>query len=563
MLSPIAELVWQRQYRHDDEPDLAATLDRVAAAIASVETEPARWRPHFRTLLADNRFLPGGRILANAGTPYQRTLCNCFVMGPIDDSLTGIFTALQESALTLQQGGGIGLDFSTLRPFGSPAQQSGRLASGPVSFLEVWDQMCATLLATQPRRGAMMGVLHAAHPDVERFLTAKATAGRLSHFNLSVLVPDALLHAVDEDAPWPLRFPCETGPSQRRLPARELWQGLMRAAYDSAEPGVLFLDRIQQQDNLGYGETIRAVNPCGEVPLPPYGACVLGSLNLTAFVRAAFTAQASLDLDALAEAASLTVRFLDNALSLTGFPLPAQRDAALASRRLGLGITGLADALILLGLDYGTREARTVADAAMARIKEAAYWSSVALAREKGTFPLLNRAAHLARPFLLRLPPELRAAIARDGLRNSHLLAIAPTGSISLLADNLSSGLEPLFGLSYERHIHNLVGEVIRLPLTAYSVRHWQRLHGDASLPSTAVTVAELSAEQQLAMQAVLQAHVDNAISKTVIVPRDLPFAEFESIYRRADALDLKGCTVFRQRPGAEAVLLPACGQRC
>jgi ribonucleoside-diphosphate reductase alpha chain len=560
----LAEEIWRSRYRFQPpgdapEPSIDATWTRVAQALASVErADRTAWERRFADALADFRFLPGGRILAGAGTGRRVTLFNCFVMGQIDDTLDGIFTALREGALTLQQGGGIGCDFSPLRPAGDPADAGGGIASGPVSFMHVWDAMCATVQSAGARRGAMMATMRCDHPDIEAFIAAKRDRGALTRFNLSVLVTDGFLRAVDADTEWPLVFPAESAERHmvRAVRARSLWKSIMRNAFECAEPGVIFIDRVRALDNLGYAERIGATNPCGEIPLPPYGACDLGSLNLTRFVTAPFTPGARLDVPALARTAQVAVRMLDNVYDLSGFPLPQQAEAARASRRVGLGITGLADALIMLGLSYDAEGARRVAEHAMRAVTEAAYLASVEIAREKGAFPLYDAERYLATPFVRALPPEIGSAIARDGIRNSHLTAIAPAGTISLLAGNVSSGLEPVYALHYERGVRQVDGAVVNVPVESYALAEYLRLRGnDEPLTDAFVTIAEIDPDAQLRMQAVLQAHVDNAIAKTVNVPADIPFAEFAATYRRAYAVGLKGCTVYRPNAVTGAVL--------
>jgi len=567
--NPLAQAIWSQRYRFTPasgpaEASIDATFDRVARALAGAEPrERERWARRFRDVLDDFRFLPGGRILAGAGTARRVTLFNCFVMGTIEDSLDGIFAALRESALTMQQGGGIGIDFSTLRPRAAPADATGGVASGPVSFMDLWNQMSDTVTGVGPRRGAMMGTLSCEHPDVADFVVAKRRAGRLTHFNLSVLVSDAFMRAVEVDADWTLVFP--RAGVERRVSARSLWEAIVDSAYESAEPGVLFIDRIRGEDNLAYAETISATNPCGEIPLPPYGACDLGSINLARFVREPFAAQAALDHDALAATAAVATRMLDNVYEVSRFPLPQQEAAAKASRRLGLGITGLADALVMLGLHYDSPAARSVAAGAMRTICEAAYQASIELARERGSFARYERERYLAAPFVARLPVHLRDAIARHGIRNSHLTAIAPAGTISLLAGNVSSGLEPVFALEYARDVRQPDGSIVRVDVEAYAVGRFRALRGNEALPDAFVTAREVAAEAQLAMQASLQPHVDNAISKTTNVAADVPREEFHRIYRRAWELGLKGCTVFRPNAVTGAVLTgpePRC-ERC
>ena len=567
--NPLAASIWAQRYRFvptsgPPEASVDATFDRVARALAAAEPrDREHWARRFREVLDDFRFLPGGRILAGAGTARRVTLFNCFVMGTVEDSLDGIFAALRESALTMQQGGGIGIDFSTLRPRAAPADATGGIASGPVSFMDLWNQMSDTVTGVSPRRGAMMGTLSCEHPDVADFVDAKRLPGRLTHFNLSVLVSDAFMRAVEVDADWTLAFP-RTG-VERRASARTLWNAIVDSAYASAEPGVLFIDRIRAEDNLAYAETISATNPCGEIPLPPYGACDLGSINLTRFVRAPFTAQAAFDLDALAATAGVATRMLDDVYDVSRFPLPQQEAAARASRRLGLGITGLADALAMLGLHYDAPAGRGAAADAMRTICEAAYLASIELARERGSFERYVRERYLAAPFVARLPAHLREAIARHGIRNSHLTAIAPAGTISLLAGNVSSGLEPMFALEYTRDVRQPDNSTARIAVQAYAVARFRVERGDAPLPDTFVTARDVSADAQLAMQAALQPHVDNAISKTTNVAADIPREEFRGIYRRAWELGLKGCTVFRPNAVTGAVLTgpePRC-ERC
>jgi ribonucleoside-diphosphate reductase alpha chain len=573
--------VWEARYRffRDGEPvdqTIHDTWRRVADAIASGEREPKRWASAYYGLLDDFAFLPGGRILAGAGTGRRVTLCNCFVMGTINDAMEPIFTALKEGALTMQAGGGVGYDFSTLRPAGTPARESGNIASGPVSFMRIWDAMCATICSTGARRGAMMATLRCDHPDIQTFVDAKRDPEALTHFNCSVLVTDAFMDAVRHDAEWPLVFPAHHLPPQgtdtirrewpgedgavscaviRRLPARELWDQIMRATYDCSEPGVLFIDRINHENNLSYCERLSATNPCGEVPLPDYGACDLGSFNLTSFVRNPFETDAAFDFDALRRRVPLAVRFLDSVIDVSGYPLSQQADQARASRRIGLGVTGLGDALIMLGLHYGSDPARTLAAEIMKSIRHEAYAASVALAREKGAFPLFQADAYLSSPGIRRLPDPLRREIAQDGLRNSHLTAIAPTGTISLLANNISSGMEPVFAAEYQREVRGADGISATRTVRDYACQLWRETGAGEPLPPAFASAETLQPADHLAMQATLQPHVDHAISKTVNVPSDLSFADFREIYAEAHRLGLKGCTTYRPGGSRAAVL--------
>jgi ribonucleoside-diphosphate reductase alpha chain len=575
--TPISRHVWETKYRWSNgdavhDGTIEDTWRRIAHALAAVEpADAASWTERFYQLLSGFKFLPGGRIQAGAGTGRRVTLFNCFVMGTIDDSMDGIFDALKEGALTMQQGGGVGYDFSTLRPKGVLARSVGAVASGPVSFMRIWDAMCGTLLSTGARRGAMMACLRCDHPDIEEFIAAKHKPGELRHFNLSVLASDGFVEAVRADRDWALVFPADNGEGEiveriwsgstapvpcrvvKRVRARELWGRIMRATYEYAEPGVLFIDRINRDNNLWYREHISATNPCGEEPLPPYGACNLGSINLTQFVREPFTERARFDDEAIAAAARLAVRMMDNAIDASQFPLPAQATQARGTRRIGLGITGLADALIMLGLHYAEDPARAVAAHVMQTICHAAYAASTELAREKGPFPFFVREHYLASPFVRRLPAALQEGIARDGIRNSHLTAIAPTGTISLLANNVSSGLEPVYDFCFRRRLLEPDGRYNEYELKDYAFERWAARTNP--LPRVFVAARQLAPEAHLAMQAALQPYVDSSISKTINVPRDYAFPAFEDIYARAYDLGLKGCTTFRPNPVTGAVL--------
>ncbi len=585
----LAEHVWQTKYRYCDaagvcESTIEETWRRVAKFVAHVE--PKHTHQHetaFYRLLENFRFLPGGRILAGAGTPKRVTLFNCFVMGEVVDSMTGIFDALKEGAITMQQGGGVGYDFSTLRPAGTRARGSGAIASGPVSFMQIWDAMCATILSTGARRGAMMATLRCDHPDIETFIAAKQTHGVLRHFNVSVLVSDDFVEAVRQDRPWPLVFPLAEGETaegetlqrawshaakpvtcriHKVVSARALWDTLMKAAYTSAEPGVLFIDRINNQNNLGYRERISATNPCGELPLPSYGACNLGSLNLVQFVRQPFTPAAAMDDEGIRDAVATAVRFLDNVIDASPFPLAQQAEQARGSRRIGLGITGLADALVMLGLRYGGEPSLARARDIMKLISHSAYEASVELAVERGPFPFYEPRLYGERPFIRQLPPALRDKIRVHGIRNSHLLAIAPTGTISLLANNVSSGLEPIFSAEYSRRIVGENGGFGRYDVQDYAVAWWREGH-EGGLPVNFVDAHNIAPDDHLAMQATLQPYVDSAISKTINIPKNYPFDKFKDVFMRAYDLGLKGVTVFRPNPVTEEVLTAPEVEQC
>ena len=563
-IASISEQIWDMKYRLKSPPNTAGvrepvdktiedTWRRVATALAANEQDPARWAERFYAAIDDFKFLPAGRVIAGAGSARDVTLFNCFVMGAIPDDMGGIFAHLREAALTMQQGGGIGYDFSTLRPKGTLVKGVGADASGPLSFMDVWDAMCRTIMSAGYRRGAMMAVLRCDHPDIEAFVEAKSEPGRLRMFNLSVLVTDAFMQAVAENAPWQLSF---NGTAYRSLPARDLWDKIMRATYAYAEPGVIFIDRINRRNPLYYCEEIRATNPCGEQPLPPYGACLLGSLNLSRFVEAPFTAQARLDTAKLAAIIPDAVRMMDNIVDISRFPLPEQVQEAQAKRRIGLGITGLADALVMCGLRYGSREAVAATEAWIGVIEREAYLASAALAAEKGPFPLFDKEKYLAGETIAGLDQEVKTAIAEHGIRNALLTSVAPTGTISLLADNVSSGIEPVFSYRYTRSVLMPDGSRREEEVSDYAYRLFRRLKGEnAPLPDYFVDAQSLAPEDHLVMQAAVQRHIDSSISKTINLPADIPFDDFKDIYARAYAMGCKGCTTYRPNEITGSVL--------
>jgi ribonucleoside-diphosphate reductase alpha chain len=562
-LPAISDAIWRRKYRFAGSASAAAdqtledTFRRVAEAAASVEKGGKRsrqkWAGAFYDAMSDFGFQPAGRILAGAGTERNVTLFNCFVSGEIADDLSGIFDSVKEAALTMQAGGGIGHDFSTLRPRGAPVKSIGADASGPVSFMDVWDAMCKTIMSAGQRRGAMMATLRCDHPDIEAFIAAKSDPQRLRNFNLSVLVTDAFMDAVRNGAPWPLVF---EGKVYKTVEARALWDQIMRATYVYAEPGVIFIDRVNAANNLAYCETIAATNPCGEQPLPPYGACLLGSINLARLVEEPFTPGAHIDAAKLEARVATAVRFLDNVIDISRYPLEAQAREAYAKRRIGLGVTGLADALIFLGLAYGSAAAREQAARWMAIIQNAAYRASAGLAAEKGAFPLYEPQAFLARPNVTRLNADVREAIAANGIRNGCLTSIAPTGTISLLAGNVSSGVEPVFDFIYRRRVLSDSHTAEEETVEDFAHRTFRETFGDkAPLSAAFVTTDSLSPSEHVAMQAALQPYVDSAISKTVNCPEDISFESFRDIYVEAYRLGLKGCTTYRPNAVTGAVL--------
>ncbi len=558
-IASISRQIWDAKYRlmAADGTPIDLTIEdswhRVARALAHAETEPARWERPFYEALADFRFLPAGRILSGAGSDRRVTLFNCFVMGDIADDLGNIFDHLREAAMTMQQGGGIGYDFSTLRPKGAPVKGVGADASGPLSFMDVWDSMCRTIMSAGARRGAMMATMRCDHPDIEDFIAAKRQAGRLRNFNLSVLATDPFMAAVADDADWALVF---GGKTTKVLRARALFDSITRATYDYAEPGVIFIDRINARNNLAYCETIHATNPCGEQPLPPYGACLLGSINLARLVQSPFAPNARLDEAELADLVAAAVRMLDNTIDASGFPLATQRQEALAKRRIGLGMTGLADALMMVGLRYGSPAAAKQAAEWARQISRAAYMASGRLAHEKGAFPLFDRDAYLAGEAMREIDGDVREMIAEHGIRNALLTSIAPTGTISLVADNVSSGIEPVFALAYTRKVLQPDGSKTEEEVSDYALRRFRALRGeDAELPAYFVTAQDLTPADHVRMQAAVQRHVDSAISKTVNVPEDISFEAFQEVYLDAYRSGCKGCTTYRPNAITGSVL--------
>ena len=558
-VAPISQQIWDMKYRlrSTDGQAVDDTIEdswrRVADAMAAAEVRPADWRDHFYEALEDFRFLPAGRVLAGAGADRNVTLFNCFVMGTIPDDMSGIFENLREAALTMQQGGGIGYDFSTLRPNGAPVEGVGADASGPLTFMDVWDAMCRTIMSAGHRRGAMMATLRCDHPDIEAFIEAKQDPGRLRMFNLSVLVTDAFMQAVKDDKAWEMLF---GGRTYKSVQARELWDSIMRATYAYAEPGVIFIDRINQRNNLRYCETIHATNPCGEQPLPPYGACLLGSINLARLVRNSFTAAAALDIDALRNLVTTAVRMLDNAIDISRFPLREQENEARAKRRIGLGITGLADALIFCRVRYGSDQAVALTHSWLAEVQRASYLASVDLAKEKGAFPLFEREAFLASDGNIKLDDEIRTAIAEHGIRNALLTSIAPTGTISIFADNVSSGLEPVFAFTYRRHVIMPDGSRREEIVSDYAYRQYRTQYGEAAqLPDYFITAAALTPSDHVRMQAAAQTYIDASISKTINLPENITFEAFKDVYMLAYDTGCKGCTTYRPNEVTGAVL--------
>ncbi|MBQ0805769.1 MULTISPECIES: adenosylcobalamin-dependent ribonucleoside-diphosphate reductase [unclassified Sulfitobacter] len=556
--TPIAEQIWDMKYRFKDaggtpkDVTVEDTWRRIARDLAQVEKQPDVWENTFFEALEDFKFLPAGRITAGAGTARRVTLFNCFVMGTVPDSMGGIFDMLKEAALTMQQGGGIGYDFSTIRPKGADVLGVSADASGPLSFMDVWDAMCRTIMSAGSRRGAMMATMRCDHPDVEAFIAAKSDPARLRMFNMSVLITDPFMDAVKADKAWDLVF---DGKVYRTVQARDLWNRIMKATYEFAEPGVIFIDRINAANNLSYCETIAATNPCGEQPLPPYGACLLGSINMARMVADPFGEAAHLDVDALDKLVATAVRMMDNVVDVSQFPLDAQRAEAKAKRRIGLGVTGLADALLMVGLRYGSDEAAAQTEAWLKAIARAAYLASVDLAKEKGAFPLFDAEAYLASGTMQQMDDDVRDAIKENGIRNALLTSIAPTGTISLYAGNVSSGIEPVFAYAYTRKVLQKDGSRTEEEVVDYAVQMWRDLKGDAELPDYFVNAQTLAPLDHVKMQAAAQKWVDSSISKTINCPEDISFDAFKDVYMAAWDQGCKGCTTYRPNDVTGSVL--------
>ena len=556
--APIAEQIWDMKYRFKqaDGTPIDNTVEdswhRIAGALASVEYSPEAWEPKFFDALSDFKFLPAGRITAGAGTERSVTLFNCFVMGTIPDSMGGIFDMLKEAALTMQQGGGIGYDFTTIRPKGAKVKGVAADASGPLSFMDVWDAMCRTIMSAGSRRGAMMATMRCDHPDILDFITAKRDPARLRMFNVSVLVTDAFMDAVKSDGSWDLVF---EGEVFQTMKAMDLWDQIMSSTFEFAEPGVIFIDRINKANNLSYCETIAATNPCGEQPLPPYGACLLGSINMARLVSKPFAKGANLDEAGMADLVATAVRMMDNVVDASRFPLEAQRREAEAKRRIGLGVTGLADALLMVGLRYGSEEAAAQTETWMHQIARAAYLASVELAKEKGAFPLFDAEGYLASGAMQQMDADVRDAIAEHGIRNALLTSIAPTGTISLYAGNVSSGIEPVFAYAYTRKVLQKDGSKTEEEVIDYAVQMWRDKMGDAELPNYFVNAQTLAPLEHVRMQAAAQKWVDSSISKTINCPEDISFEAFKDVYMAAWDQGCKGCTTYRPNAVTGSVL--------
>lgn len=590
---PISEQIWTEKYRlitsnpgiKDDET-VEDTWRRIAEACAAsnLELNPGftsgdltedfrRQRSiDFMEALTDFSFLPAGRVTAGAGSGRSVTLFNCYVMGTISDSIAGIFQGLKEAALTMQQGGGIGYDFTPLRPKDSPVKQLDADASGPLTFMDTWDSMCRTIMSAGSRRGAMMATMMCWHPDIEDFITAKHDARRLRMFNLSVMVTEDFMKAVKEDLLWPLMH--SAPPKQpiiwddpipdgmhvyRVVKAKDLWDLIMKNTYDHAEPGILFIDRINKNNNLWYCETISSTNPCGEQPLPPYGACLLGSLNLTQFVEKPFTSEAIIDFEKLDRITRYAVRMLDSVIDISNFPLPEQLAEAKAKRRMGIGITGLADLFLMLNVRYGSPESAKLTEQVMKFIFITCYDESADLAKLLGPCSVTaspeDRAKYLEAENIKKLPEYVQKKILDYGIRNSHLTSIAPTGTISLYAGNISSGGEPIFAGDYIRKVLEKDGSKREEHVQDYAVHMYNKMFPNSTLPSCFVTAQTLTPMDHLNIQAALQKWVDSSISKTVNLPEDISYEDFTQVYLDAYEMGCKGCTTYRPNDVTGSVL--------
>jgi ribonucleoside-diphosphate reductase alpha chain len=553
----ISRDVWGDKYqfktfdKENIDKGVEDTWMRIATALASAENidDRERYKNEFYEALSGFKILPAGRITAGAGTSRDVTLSNCFVMNTVPDSMRGIFGTITESALTMQQGGGIGTDFSTIRPKGAEVKGVSADASGPLSFMDVWDAMCRTVMSAGSRRGAMMATMRCDHPDIEDFIEAKRDRTKFRMFNLSVLITDPFMLAVKNDLPWDLVF---QGKVYKTIWAVDLWEKIMFSTYTFADPGTIFIDRINARNNLKYCELISATNPCGEVPLPPFGACLLGSINLSQIVINPFTKDANIDLELLRKLVNTLVRMLDNVMEVSKYPLPEQYAEAQAKRRIGVGVTGLADMFVMMNMRYGSPESEELTDLVMSAIAEHAYMASVGLAIEKGPFPLFDK--NKFEPSV-RLPDYVIDMVKTFGLRNSHLLAIAPTGTISLYANNVTSGIEPIFAIRYGRKILGDDGVYQEQEVKNYGVELFEKLYPGVALPDTFVTAQTLSPKDHIVMQSIVQKYVDQSISKTVNCPVDIPYDDFKDLYMMAYDMGCKGCTTYRPNDFTGSIL--------
>jgi len=588
LVQPITDVVWRENYRHTDsdgkgESAIEESFERVVKGVYALDENKKQEAPRALEAMIRRQWVPAGRIQAGAGTGKKVTWINCFVSPTIEDSMKshdvpnskGIMDALSVAALTQQMGGGIGMDFSTLRPRGAVVRKVGSVSSGPLCFMDMWHSMCGTIMSSGSRRGAMMATMRIDHPDVLEFIEAKHQQGRLTNFNVSVMATSAFMKALENGEEWDLGFTVPRADGNHvdvrrdiiegedwfvyhRMPAIELWDLILKSTYDFAEPGVIFIDRVNERNNLRYCETIAATNPCGEQPLPPNGDCNLGAVNLAAMVHDSFGVSPQFDWEALDEAVSVGVRFLDNVLDTTLFPMDEQKTEALEKRRIGLGITGLGNMLQQMKVRYGSEEGKKLTEDVMKAISHRAYRSSVDLAEERGSFPLFKADQFLKGDFVQRLPMDIQEGIKEVGIRNGVLLTIAPTGTTSLYVGNVSSGCEPSFAWSYHRKMLMEDNSLKEFEVDDYGFLLYCRMFGKPNgqdFPDYMVTATELSVVEHLEMQGALQRHVDASISKTINCPEEMTFDEFKAVYSHAYALGLKGCTTYRPSGVRGAVL--------
>lgn len=524
----IGEWIHSTKHRAPGETFYDAMM-RQAGALK--DNEPHRVA--LKDIYLNQRFMGGGRTQLAVGSPLQITPYNCYVSGTIFDSSRGIMDKATEAFLTMRMGGGIGYDFSTLRPRGANIASQNAPASGAVSFMDIFDSVCGTVASAGNRRGAQMGVLRVDHPDIEEFIDAKNNSHRLTRFNMSIGITDEFMRAVVEDKPFVLKF---KGRVYKKVSAVALWDKIMRSTWDWAEPGVLFIDRINEMNNLWYCEHIAATNPCGEQPLPPYGACLLGSFNIAAYIHTGNDNKLDVDINQLKKDIPHVVRAMDNIVDVATYPLPQQEKEAKDKRRMGLGVTGIANALEACGMPYGSEEYLEGHDVVMEAIRNECYRASVELAKEKGPFPLFEADKYCDSEFIKTLPKDIQDDIRQYGIRNSHLLSVAPTGTISLGADNVSSGIEPVFSHEYTRTVQTYEG-----PITE-QVKDWAwNYHGVKGR-----TANELSVDDHLNVLIHAQKYVDSACSKTLNVGDDVTYEEFKETYIKAWEGGAKGCTTFR-----------------
>jgi ribonucleoside-diphosphate reductase alpha chain len=556
--------IWEEKYRAPDDITIQDTFWRVAEAV-SLHNDPLA--KEFADAMSAGLWMPGGRIIAGAGTSKRVTLMNCYVNKKLEDSLDDIMAGVSIAALTQQQGGGIGTDFSTLRPSGAILRRTGAVASGPLPFMDMWHSMCATIMSAGARRGAMMGTMSDTHPDLLNFVKAKQEAGRLTNFNVSVLVSDAFMEAVREDAEWLLYFPVEPKVRAKGLKerdfkddeqvlqyvysihqARDLWETITRNTYEFSEPGVIFIDRINDANNLKYCEDIHCTNPCGEQPLPPNGTCNLGAINLARLVKRPFSTTAEFDFELLGDIASLGMKFLDNVIEVTNYPIPEQQEEEFNKRRTGLGVSGLADCLAMLGLRYGSQKAVEITEKIFYTICQEAYRTSVQLAKVHGAFPMFDADEYLNETFAgTHCDHAIVADIRKNGIRNGVLLTVAPTGTTSILYGDISSGIEPTFAFEMDRNVRQPDGVTYKSFKTSnYAFRVFKSLFPETPTPAHMVTIEDLTINDHVAMQAAVQRWVDASVSKTVNVPKETTYEQFLQVYELAYQFGCKGCTTYR-----------------